>query len=801
MQACDRCHSRKTRCDRRFPQCGACEKAGVSCVHADKLRQRNIPRGYLDNMETLVRQLQQENDALRQSLAAAGRATAAGATATPASTAGTSSGCADGDAGISGSCAAVSGSHGDRALTEAPVTPPPSSSAGRESPPDNAFAVEVGFLSLIATGETRYLGSSSGLGLANIISTMVNSQTGLGHELPECAGARAGVAAPSDAGLPPLVSVAPFIEAYFQHTHITFPLLHRPSFLAIVDRIYEEPTFYDDNPYEAFLFDMVLAIGSSNFNRFEESAASSSQYFSTAQSKLGAVLSMDGLTSLKAILLVSQHGIFSNLRDTSASIWHLVGIGARICIELGLHLERKQLGCAAQDHQQPVSATLDEEMRRRCFWSLYNLDRSVLLTACYFRLPFAASALVTSAYSRYHAYRVVSFTLGRPLAIRDEEIDVPLPSHLDDDFFSPGLPVAVSPLGASNPSCRLSPFLHVIRIRRLSGQILTQFYNSRHQTKMPLEERRRIRRNFHAEIDAWRDDTQRLSGLFSAGADSGYRSSFLTPDWYKAVYSNAILLLYRPSPFLPHPRLTSDSDHEEPELTLLLNAAQSSIESYSHLHRMRRLNYSWITLHGVFMAGLAYIYSLGRLLRDPATVNLIPELFSVVEVTRACSNVLVAICERWNASRRSCDLFNKLSNALIRDALDASSRQSQDGSLRYAAAARPPSAAYSRQPKTPSSTHRNGRGGQTMHHQQMAMDEATHGQVQLDENLVMDEFRQFMSSFDALHPGESSVPSELVSGFLQDWPFDVPVAAEGVDLGGNDPESDTNLLNWGHGAG
>jgi hypothetical protein len=161
-----------------------------------------------------------------------------------------------------------------------------------------------------------------------------------------------------------------FVDAYFQHTHIAFPLLHRPSLLSTIEKIYAEPEYYDSHPFEAFVFDMVLAIGSSNLNRFDESSTGSSTHYVRAQSKIAAITSLPGLQSLKVILLLAQHGIFSNLRDTAASIWHLIGIGARICFELGLHLEREV------DRSFGVNAvSYEDEMKKRCFWCLYNLDR------------------------------------------------------------------------------------------------------------------------------------------------------------------------------------------------------------------------------------------------------------------------------------------------------------------------------------------------------------------------------------------------------------------------------------------
>ncbi|KAK6079002.1 fungal specific transcription factor domain-containing protein [Seiridium cupressi] len=544
-----------------------------------------------------------------------------------------------------------------------------------EEDSDDVFALEVGYLSLIATGETRYLGSSSGVGLATIVSKVLHAQSGISlitiDQLSDDGRRQNFVSSPPvPTGNAPLAtrSVAmPFIDTYFQHTHITFPLLHRPSFLGTVDKIYNEPGYYESNNFDAFAFDMVLAIGASNFNRFGESTAGASEYYAAATRKVDRMMEMDGFTTLKSILLICQHAIFSNLRDTSANVWHLVGIGARICIELGLHLERKSMKHRPESLALSVDGiSLEEEMRRRCFWCLYNLDRSFAKTSIW----------------------------GK----------------------------------------------------------------------------RQTRRKFYLELNAWWDDIQYLH-LSQSQVNQDYASSFLSLDWYKAVYNNAILLLYRPSPSLPHPTMVPDTEDEEPDLIILLNAAKGSITSYSDLHQKRRLNCSWITLHAVFLGGLAYIYCVGRILRDPTVRQLVPGILSIVETTRACSNVLVAICERWNASRRSCELFDKLTNAVITDALNLSTK--------------PNTGNVSQGRTRPTSSPKNMDGGSPALHQGQPHQRQSHQynpmvgmdltdpMSQLDDMLVMDEFRQFSGTFGMAYCDEQGgFPSELVSGFAQDWSFD-----------------------------
>ncbi|CAK7234722.1 hypothetical protein SBRCBS47491_009045 [Sporothrix bragantina] len=783
MQACDRCHSRKTRCDRRIPQCSACEKAGVPCLHADKLRQRNIPRGYIDNMENLVAQLRAENQNLRRNLSEA-QAEAQRAHEEEEK-AGSHPGLpreAFASPGRVTTITAVSSSSEDEssalratsvaARAQSADTPTSTSSGNGSTRATDPFTLEVGYLTLTATGEARYLGPSSGIDLASIISTVVSAQSGFGIA-SMMGGGDSGAAGQAGAGhtssrlphavpsdvtslFPTLAHAMPYIDSYFQNTHLTFPLIHRPSFMAVAERIFKDPGFYLANTLDALTFDMVVSLGSSNKNRFDDSATSiANKCFAMAQAKIKAVVQMGGMAALKAILMICHHGIFSSMCDTSASIWHLLGIGARLCIELGLHLKQRRATDANSPHGNNI-VTFEEEMRRRMFWCLYNVDR------------------------------VVSFTLGRPVAIRDEETSTPLPSPLDDTCFGPDRPIIVEPedtAGRSDQSKpkKTSPFLHVLKIRQISGQILGLFYNAQNMQDVPMEEKRRARRDFEARLQAWHQGTEHLG--FSDASNMPFGSSFTSNEWYTAIYNNAMLLLYRPSPYMPHPARAADSADDMPDLLKLFHAAKTSILSYSELHQKRRLNYSWIAMHGIFIAGLAFIYSVGRILQDPGLRDKVPDLLTVVDVTRACSNILAAICERWNVSRRSCELFNKLSNAVIQDTLQATIRRDS---------ATVSSALLHAQPAAASSSGGDYRALPAAHAETPQQhlpstqspfrpyDPVIGGGIgtamqPLDDMLVMDEFRQFSETLDTTSTQDQmAYPSEMVFGFLQDWPFDLP---------------------------
>ena len=59
-QACDRCRSKKIRCDGITPCCSQCANVGFECKTSDKLSRRAFPRGYTESLEERVRALETE---------------------------------------------------------------------------------------------------------------------------------------------------------------------------------------------------------------------------------------------------------------------------------------------------------------------------------------------------------------------------------------------------------------------------------------------------------------------------------------------------------------------------------------------------------------------------------------------------------------------------------------------------------------------------------------------------------------------------------------------------------------------
>ena len=508
---------------------------------------------------------------------------------------------------------------------------------------------EVSYLSLTAAGERQYLGSTSGILFADLVRSSVNLAPKTLAALTVCGRVQAADSVENGRGafasvaeaLPPEALARKLIASYLAHDHLCYPFVLPTMLLSTVDSIYAQHSFYLQNHFEGFVFDMVLAIATANVYKFDwQILPAAESHHLRAMYRLTDVLKPGGINALQAILLLCQFRTGSSIQDNSASMWHLVGISVRMAYELGLHREStySELKIGSEDAASLVKFQ-NQETRRKCFWCVLAMDR------------------------------VVSITLGRPLGIRLEDFDVALPSKEHDEVFYSGLPQDLR----SESVNRTAIFVHIIHYRLLCGRIMSSLHCTR-STKESEKEIRALRESLVTDLEYWKTKTNEL-GLPDVDLTSSlpeHRSSFRSKEWYEILYNNAQLLLFRPSPML------CDISYDSISLQRIFRASQQAVLLYSYLHRSQKLNYSWITLHSVFMAGLSYIYAVSRHFRarrkgieSPRGATLLadPTVSALVNDTRACSNVLVAVSERWNTLRSCTQVFDRLSDAVLADAI------------------------------------------------------------------------------------------------------------------------------------
>lgn len=187
------------------------------------------------------------------------------------------------------------------------------------------MAREVSYLSINASGERQYLGSSSGVLLANFIKANVEIETSTRPTTPprEHDTSHEGDSAPDLGRDLPSESVARrLLLSYLNHSHICYPAVHPAMLLALLAEMYgpSSTTFYSQHPFESFVFDIVLAIATSSICRSDLQGIPSAQsHYARAMTRVSSALEMGGLNALQAIILLIQYRNSSSMQDTSAS--------------------------------------------------------------------------------------------------------------------------------------------------------------------------------------------------------------------------------------------------------------------------------------------------------------------------------------------------------------------------------------------------------------------------------------------------------------------------------------------------
>ncbi|KAF1346519.1 fungal-specific transcription factor domain-containing protein [Delphinella strobiligena] len=297
---------------------------------------------------------------------------------------------------------------------------------------------------------------------------------------------------------------------------------------------------------------MVFALGAIDVSRLGQKLGSLHlDYFSIAITHyLDGLIKADNTQTVQGLLLV---GYFAIMESHSVNAWHVAGQAVRVAVDIGLH------GAPAPD----AYSLVDMEMRKRRFWSAYAIDRNV------------------------------SVNLGRPSAIRDADITVELPLQLTDDELLSYPSLLSLPLSRPARHDDTSTLIHIIKARKLQSRIQDIFYpgDASAAATTDLEWHRDTIRT---ELDDWIANVPRFAHPIAV--------TYQSTEWFQIVYSHSLILLYRPLPASPTTTL--------PALQICADAAISFINSYSSLYAKNKITYTWLALHGLFMASVTMLYTI-----------------------------------------------------------------------------------------------------------------------------------------------------------------------------------------------
>lgn len=289
--------------------------------------------------------------------------------------------------------------------------------------------------------EPTYLGPSSGLSIAENVSRIVHNAVGTRllpisgnhHQREISQDTRQLKAAPPDDA-----TGSHILDSYFQNMHLRLPFLDRAGILNLHAKRHELPGNTPEAQFGRFKLFMVYAIGSAIRQTTDSDNTTSPNDFLLAALDFDSSLRESiSIASIEAMLLL----VLYNLRSTSnSSVWYMIGLAMRTCLDLGLHRETSY-------QRLPAHET---ELRRRLFWSVYIIER------------------------------YTAWSLGRPFSVAEEEIDAAPPANIDDSITTDSV---IEKILHNRPAGRerthkgtLGRFIASIQLQRIVSRIHTRIY-------------------------------------------------------------------------------------------------------------------------------------------------------------------------------------------------------------------------------------------------------------------------------------------------------------------------------------
>ncbi|TWU74061.1 hypothetical protein ED733_003588 [Metarhizium rileyi] len=217
--------------------------------------------------------------------------------------------------------------------------------------------------------------------------------------------------------LPPQTVTERLLHSFFNSAHTMFPIIHTLTFQSAVDEMYRVRPPRVSSAWTSLFF-AVLATGS----LFSSEAPTTTTFYRPAELLESARKAMDpwnnnhNLDNVRALVLIT---ICLNEMNLKSAAWNWLGNAVRVGQDLGLYSE-----CGFR-------STIETEMRRRTWWAIYILDRTM------------------------------ATEMGHPFLIDDADCDVSLPAAVDDQYLrEDGMRV---PNGAEPLTHSLLAVIHVVR--------------------------------------------------------------------------------------------------------------------------------------------------------------------------------------------------------------------------------------------------------------------------------------------------------------------------------------------------
>jgi len=697
IAACKRCKQKKIKCDKLLPTCTHCTKAHVSCISVDPATGEDVPRSYVlfleDTLQSFLKKCEQEDIDLKNvgstfpvsssDLPYTGKSIQAGSDSTYYLR----------DDGLLGDFLINQGHLIKNASNI--VTPPttnPSLDATlavtRSPVKDNAASLNFGksnkdinsLASMKDTDPSTFLGDSSGVSFAKLVFTATNIKpellvTETDHDvdkknttLKEDDYQKAQDIDNDMLQLPDKFEAQSLIVSFFSYTNVQLPILHREFFLkkyfepiygpwdynisllsdyteinksfTLPNNIFIDTDSGDEKEIRSpwyniwksytrskthkipkvpkrfhiplFFLNIVFAIGyatdviQSNISRVVAFKKRTAHYINSL------FVTTDRLEALSGTLLLV---IYALMRPNTPGVWYVLGSALRLTVDLGLHTEKLNM------NYDPFT----RDMRRRLFWSVYSLDRQV---CSYFGRPFGIPE--ESITTRYPSLLDDSYIVTRDF-VENETI---ISDYSDAEYYS-----------VSSKHIAISMF----KIRRLQASIVRILYAPHSELPRTFKNIEEWRTTTLKELDRWyTEDVPKNSLKMNCGFNT-----FV----FDLNYHYSKLILFGISPKCPN--LTSES------FKVVFESSKGTIDVFHNLCINKKLSYTWVAVHNIFMTGMTYLYVIYY-----SDDTILKDEYDVMEYTAKVLNVLKELIGKCDSARNCYQIYKTLAAVVKRLKLD-----------------------------------------------------------------------------------------------------------------------------------
>ncbi|KAL7628553.1 hypothetical protein AAE478_000068 [Parahypoxylon ruwenzoriense] len=483
--ACQRCKTRKQKCDGQRPACGSCARLSLKCVYIVPL----VPAA--GEKKLYIKALEQRVAELESYLASLGHHRV-------------------GTDHLTRLNQATSSSHHTAAAPAPAVVPSTQSNQPlvpehtQHDPEDEAndILLAVRDLSLSASG--HYIGASSNITIGRVLSSVVHSQrTSIPshedqHPKNEDDPAPKSVYSTNEGDVIGVPFLSPQVAArllhgWFRHIATRYPVLHSAQVMELHNN---RENLTDE--YERTILHLIYAVS----GRWLESAGEmghffSDQHYDIAFEEMDSMLRLRDARTVNYLLLMA---LYCTRAPRDPGAWTYVGAAMRLCIELGLHRRQRR--------QRP---SVEGEMDKRRFWTAYFLDRDI------------------------------SIAVGRPPSISDHDIDTELPLDINEDTLDEDI-IRQAAMRVSNipvnPPNTLTSFIHRTRLKQIESDIQHNAY----RVDQPNDVSDVTINMFLDRLNAWKDTIPYETAHYVHRQENAYEG----PELYTLHYYRCVRFLLFP---------------------------------------------------------------------------------------------------------------------------------------------------------------------------------------------------------------------------------------------------------------